>query len=196
MKYAIKRELQYWNQPGERKYRILEDSTGMYFAVRNVHNLILPSSVLEYSQQQNEIVAILEQGEWIVTEYLHDYQPVIIRGSCDYYDDLRVDEYNDYFSQSLNCIDYYTRMVLAHCDFIEHTGWMFADRTGTNVMVDKTYTDFKIIDVMSLTPAADTQMFPVSEFFYPRVWEKALAHKHGLKRPSIANIKELAYAAS
>ena len=90
MKYEVKHELYYWNKPGERKYQILEDKQGMYFAIHNVENIVLPETVLSYSQQPNDVVAILEQGQWIVTEYLQDYQPVIIRSSCDYYKDLRV----------------------------------------------------------------------------------------------------------
>jgi len=195
MKYEVKHELYYWNKPGERKYQILEDKQGMYFAIHNVENIVLPETVLTYSQQPNDVVAILEQGQWIVTEYLQDYQPVIIRSSCDYYEDLRVKQYNRYFSKHINCVNYYKRVAQSHIDFMRSTGWMFADRTGTNIMVDKNYTDFKIIDVMSLQSITQSQTLAVNDFFVPRKWKKALAHKHGMIVPNTVGIQELVYDA-
>ena len=195
MKYEVKHELYYWNKPGERKYQILEDKQGMYFAIHNVENIVLPETVLSYSQQPNDVVAILEQGQWIVTEYLQDYQPVIIRSSCDYYKDLRVKQYNKYFAKHINCVNYYKRVAQSHIDFMRSTGWMFADRTGTNIMVDKNYTDFKIIDVMSLQPITQSQTLEVNDFFIPRKWKKALAHKHNMILPNTEGIQELVYDA-
>lgn len=195
MKYEVKHELYYWNKPGERKYQILEDKQGMYFAIHNVENIMLPETVLTYSQQPNDVVAILEQGQWIVTEYLQDYQPVIIRSSCDYYEDLRVKQYNKYFAKHINCVNYYKRIAQSHIDFMRSTGWMFADRTGTNIMVDKNYTDFKIIDVMSLQPITQSQTLAVNDLFVPRKWKKALAHKHGMIVPNTVGIQELVYDA-
>ena len=195
MKYEVKHELYYWNKPGERKYQILEDKQGMYFAIHNVENIVLPETVLSYSQQPNDVVAILEQGQWIVTEYLQDYQPVIIRSSCDYYEDLRVKQYNKYFSKQVNCVNYYNRVAQSHIDFMRATGWMFADRTGTNIMVDKYYKDFKIIDVMSLQPITQSQTLAVNDFFVPRKLKKALAHKHDMIVPNTVGIQELVYDA-
>ena len=193
MKYEVKHELYYWNKPGERKYQILEDKQGMYFAIHNVENIVLPETVLTYSQQPNDVVAIFEQGQWIVTEYLQDYQPVIIRSSCDYYKDLRVKQYNKYFAKHINCVNYYKRVAQSHIDFMRSTGWMFADRTGTNIMVDKNYTDFKIIDVMSIMPVTESQTIHVNEFFLPSKWKKALAHKYGMIIPNIHGIEEFTY---
>jgi hypothetical protein len=193
MEYEVKRELYYWNKPGERKYQILEDTNGTYFAVHNVHNIELAAEVLLYSQQQNDIVKILEQGKWIVTEYLENYQPVIIRSSCDYYKDLGVSQYNKFFKQHSNCQQYYNRIANSHIDFMKSTGWCFTDRTGTNVMVNNNYTDFKIIDVMSLAPVKESQALPVAPFFVPNRWEKALAHKQGMIMPNLINIQELVY---
>ena len=195
MKYEVKHELYYWNKPGERKYQILEDKQGMYFAIHNVENIVLPETVLTYSQQPNDVVAILEQGQWIVTEYLQDYQPVIIRSSCDYYEDLRVKQYNKYFAKHINCVNYYKRVAQSHIDFMRSTGWMFADRTGTNIMVDKYYKDFKIIDVMSLQPITQSQTLAVNDFFVPRKLKKALAHKHDMIVPNTVGIQELVYDA-
>jgi len=193
MKYEVKHELYYWNKPGERKYQILEDESKKYFAIHNVEKLVLPDSVLEYSQQQNDVIKIFEQGKWIVTEYLTDYQPVIIRSSCDFYPDLRVREYNQFFKNNTNCKRYYNRVAQAHIDFMRATGWMFADRTGTNIMVDKNYTDFKIIDVMSIMPVTKSQTIHVNEFFLPSKWKKALAHKYGMIIPNIHGIEEFTY---
>lgn len=187
-------ELYYWNTPGERRYRVLEDSKQKYFAVRNVNNIVLPKHVIDYTQNiDNPIVKIYEQGEWIVTEFLQDYQPVIIRGSCDYYEDLRVRDYNEYFSSPERCARYYTRIVEAYIHMKERTGWCFSDRTGTNIMVNRGFKNFRIIDVMSLEPASQLTVFPVSEFFYPSEWGKALAHKHGLIRPRIDHIPEVSH---
>ena len=193
MKYDVKHELYYWNKPGQRKYQILEDNHNTYFAVHNVENIILPDCVLEYSQQCNDIITILEQGSWIVTEYLQDYQPIIIRGSCDFYKEMRVKEYNNFFQSKTNCKNYYKRIVKEHIGLIESTGWHFNDRSGTNVMVDKNYTDFKIIDVMSLQPVTESQTFTVTEFFYPSKRKKALAHKYGMIIPDIKDIQQLTY---
>jgi len=190
------KELQYWNKPGDRKYQILEEAGKFYFSIRNTNNLKLPNSVLEYSQQENDVVCIYECGDWIVTEYMTDYQPVIIRGSCNFYSDLRIREYNKYFKKPENSLGYYKRVVKAHLDFMWDTGWQFTDRTGTNVLVNRDFSDLRIIDVCSLEQISDKNeiIFTVSEFFYPKEWHKATGHKHGLIKPDINHIKEIFYA--
>jgi len=192
------KELQYWNKPGDRRYQILEDSDKTYFAVYNVDGLELPQRVIDYSQKQNDIIPIYECGEWILTEYLEDFQPVIIRGSCDFYEDLRVKEYNDYFKDPKNILAYYKRVIHAHQDFIADTNWYFDDRTGTNVLVNRNFTDLRIIDVCSLRPVQRTLKitFSPNEFFYPREWEKAIAHKHGLQKPDLNHLEEYDFAVS
>ena len=114
-------------------------------------------TICEYSQlDDSKIVEIytMEVGH-IETKYYADYYPLVFIDECSFYPEEfikeRMEKYVEFMSVVENVQALYDMVADAMMDFAG-LGYIFADRSSNNILVNDDFTDVRIIDVVSIAP--------------------------------------------
>ena len=156
--------------------------------------------IIQYSRQSENIVSIESVRRYldrknvdrilIVTEKLHNYDPMIImKSNHGLYNLSETNKIGSKFSNilrmPLNDLQLlYDNIIDSYQSFIDKTGYYFFDISSNNLMYDDDFR-FKIIDVLSIKKPDFQEMAvdPVSVLFYHNVV------KHNLKNSSMISNK-------
>lgn len=112
--------------------------------------------ICEYSQQNNSIIEIyqLEAGH-TETQLYADYCPLVFIDECSFYPESVITEhmerYVEFMTVPENAQSFYEKVADTMIEFGKH-GYVFADQSSNNILVNKDFTDFRIIDVISIKP--------------------------------------------
>lgn len=112
--------------------------------------------VIEYSNEDNKIVEILDiTEEFITTKYYPNWYPlVIIKPNKMFYSKSiiknRSKKYYDLLMDTKRLKKLYSSIKENYLLFDEHLGLTFADKASNNILVNEDITDFRIIDINSI----------------------------------------------
>ena len=120
-------------------------------------------TICEYSQREdNKVVEIyeLEVGH-IETKYYADYCPLVFIDECSFYPEEvireHMEKYVEFMTVPANAQALYDLLSETMVEFAG-IGYVFADRSSNNILVNDDFTDVRIIDVVSIAPK-NTFMF-------------------------------------
>lgn len=112
-------------------------------------------TICEYSQREdNKVVEIyeLEVGH-IETKYYADYCPLVFIDECSFYPEEvireHMEKYVEFMSVEENVQALYDLVADAMIGFAG-LGYVFADRSSNNILVNDDFTEVRIIDVVSI----------------------------------------------
>lgn len=112
--------------------------------------------VIEYSNEDNKIVEVLDiTEEFITTKYYPNWYPlVIIKPNKMFYSKSviknRSKKYYDLLMDTKRLKKLYSSIKENYLLFDEHLGLTFADKASNNILVNEDITDFRIIDINSI----------------------------------------------
>ncbi len=120
--------------------------------------------ICEYSQREdNKVVEIysLEAGH-IETKYYPEYYPLVFIDECSFYPGdfikERMEKYVEFMSATENAQSLYDMVAETMLDFGNY-GFVFADRSSNNILVNENFTDLLIIDVVSIARITMFELF-------------------------------------
>lgn len=112
--------------------------------------------VIEYSNEDNKIVEVLDiTEEFITTKYYPNWYPLVIikPNKMFYSDDVVKDRSQKYYNLLMNSKrikKLYNCITEAYLLFEDNLELTFGDKTSNNILVNEDITDFRIIDVNSI----------------------------------------------
>jgi hypothetical protein len=114
-------------------------------------------TLAEYTQGNNHIVEVYSIGPnvEIDTRFYPDYYPMVFINECKnlYSDEVREEcaqRYREFVRDPDRMCKMYVDIVYEFWRFSKATGLYFVDMSGNNILVNKDYSDYKIIDICSL----------------------------------------------
>ena len=120
-------------------------------------------AICEYSQRQdNKMVEVYElEAGHIETKYYPDFYPLVFIDECSFYPEdfikERMEKYVEFMTVPENAQTLYDLLSETMVEFAG-LGYIFADRSSNNILVNDDFTDVRIIDVVSIAPK-NTFMF-------------------------------------
>jgi len=117
-----------------------------------INNKDTVQNILDYSQSNNKIVKIFKlDNNLIVTKNYNDWYPFLIKSSNNWWNEdiykARQQAYYNKFNNKKIAIEFYQEIINEYKKFTEATGCYFSDVFPNNILVNKDYSDFRIIDV-------------------------------------------------
>jgi len=117
-----------------------------------INNKDTVQNILDYSQSNNKIVEIFKlDNNLIVTKNYNDWYPFLIKSSNNWWNEdiykARQQAYYNKFNNKKIAIEFYQEIINEYKKFTEATGCYFSDVFPNNILVNKDYSDFRIIDV-------------------------------------------------
>ena len=117
-----------------------------------INNKDTVQNILDYSQSNNKIVEIFKlDNNLIVTKNYNDWYPFLIKSSNNWWNKdiykARQQAYYNKFNNKKIAIEFYQEIINEYKKFTEATGCYFSDVFPNNILVNKDYSDFRIIDV-------------------------------------------------
>ncbi len=115
--------------------------------------------IIEYSLRDNSLVELMaiertEDHIRIVSRYYPDYIPLTIIGENCIYDqdtfDIRSGKHDLYMRDVYRMVTLYNRIVDEYQQFIEETGLYISDMNANNILMNDSFTKFKIVDIASI----------------------------------------------
>lgn len=167
-------------------YKIVEDNEkSKFFIIEPKRDIVRnelakisddnKKKIIQYSQQtDNKIIEIYNISKnKIITKYYEDYYPLVITRNCDFYGDILTEQksayYNLYMEDLTRAEKLYNKIVDEYNTFVKNTGYMFWDMSSNNILINKDYTDFRIIDVSSLLPYGNINHPAIKRFGWPMI---------------------------
>jgi hypothetical protein len=159
--------------------------------------------VVKYSQGNNKIVEIFELSKArAVTAYYKDYMPLVIIKECNFYPRemlvAHVEKYLDFILCKDNGKQLYKRIADEMVAFAKQ-GYVFEDQGANNILVNSDFTDFRIIDVQSISHVVPMAIEPVRILLTGKYVRDGWGHKSDpllreLLTPHIGRLKDMAKA--
>ena len=132
----------------------------------------LIQDILEYTQTpENKIVKTFKiSNEVAITEYNKDWSPLIIKSANNFYPkeyaiDLQKRFYTKFKKRS-NAVTFYNNVISKHKKIYDDLGVSFSDVAPNNIIVNKDFSDFKIIDISSLKKEKFVNKSPLTQIIY------------------------------
>ena len=108
--------------------------------------------ILNYSQSDNKIIEIFRIDDNVtVSKYYDGWYPFLIKSSNNSYSQEEFNErrkiHFERFKDKSIADNFYQEVINEYKNFNEETGCYFSDVFPNNILVNKDYTDFRIIDI-------------------------------------------------
>lgn len=145
-------------------YEIWDNKEESYFIIP-YHNPWIDSQILEdaqvrnkiieYTQKNNKIIEIYKiNDDKIITKHYKDWYPFLIKSSNNWWDSSTISKrqkaYYEKFTTKKIAEEFYEEVINEYKQFYSSTRCHFSDIFPNNILVNKDYSDFRIIDVGSL----------------------------------------------
>ena len=122
-------------------------------------NIILnkKDEIIEYSNRDNKIIEIVDiDTDKIITKYYKDWYPLVITDLCSiFYDEKTIKNrskvYNNFIKKTDRVKEFYKNIVGEYENFEKNINLQFNDMTSNNILVNSDISDFRIIDVNSIS---------------------------------------------
>ena len=117
-----------------------------------INNQNIIQNILDYTQSDNKIVEIYKlDKDLIVTKNYNDWYPFLIKSSNNWwgpevFNNRQQIHYNKFNNKKV-AEEFYQKVINEYKKFNEATGCYFSDVFPNNILVNKDYSDFRIIDV-------------------------------------------------
>ena len=117
-----------------------------------VNNKNVIDKIIDYTQQDNKIIEVYGiDSERIVTKYYDGWFPFLIKSSNNWWDDSifkqRQYAYYDKFTNEKRAKEFYESVIQEYVQFHLNTGCYFSDVFPNNILVNRDYSDFRLIDI-------------------------------------------------